>query len=71
MPTPRRFQHPDGRAWSIAVEGVAYTVELIGPDEAPLSQSRRVRDPVEVTRVVEQLVAEQLAEGFVEVTPPA
>jgi len=69
MPTSRRFQHPDGRAWSIAVEGVAYTVELIGPDEAPLSQSRRLRDAAEVARAAEQLVAKQLAEGFVELTP--
>lgn len=69
MSRPRHFQHPDGRTWSIAVDGVAYTIELIGPDEEPLSRSRRFRDVTEAARAAEQMVAEQVAEGFVEVSP--
>jgi hypothetical protein len=68
-PPYRQFTHPDGRSWNIRLNGS--TVELqITNDGDTVERKRKFDAPVLGARDLDDAVKEQLAEGFVEHTPP-
>jgi hypothetical protein len=68
-PPYRRFSHPDGRLWEVRLNGKV--VELRITSEGEVLERRRPFDaPVLGAGDLDGLVKEQLAEGFVEQTPP-
>jgi hypothetical protein len=55
----RVFKHPDGRVWSVSASTDGYWLRLGAPDDDPVLKERRGEQ-------AEPLIAEQLAEGFIE-----
>lgn len=69
IPPFRRFTHADGRRWEIRQHG--RVVELrITSDGDTVQRQRPFDAPVQAMADLEEQVKEQLAEGFVEETPP-
>ncbi len=68
-PPYRRFTHADGRQWEVRLHGSV--VELrISSDGETIERRRPFDAPVLGARDLAELVQEQLAEGFLEQTPP-
>jgi len=68
-PPFRRFTHADGRQWEVRLDG--RVVELRITSEGEVLTRRRPFDvPVLAAQDLDALVREQLAEGFIERTPP-
>ncbi len=62
----RTSAHPDGRKWQVRQQGVAIVLEIVTSDGEPLARSRRYGDGDTVAAAVAELIAEQLADGFIE-----
>ncbi len=68
-PPFRRFTHPDGRLWEVRLNGKV--VELrITTDGDTFERKRPFDAPVLGAADLDELVKGQLADGFVETTPP-
>jgi hypothetical protein len=65
-PRVRRFAHPDGRRWAVQRKGKVRRVVIRLPGEAPLVRDEAFTTADDARRAVEELVSEQLRDGFVE-----
>lgn len=68
-PPYRRFSHPDGRLWEVRLHGSVVELRITFGGEA-IERRRPFDAPVLGAKDLAALVQEQLAEGFVELTPP-
>lgn len=67
----RHFRHPDGRVWSIGVEERKIELRFTDTDGEAHERTRFKQWVTEdMTAIGEELVKEQLLEGFLEVAPP-
>jgi hypothetical protein len=69
VPPYRRFTHADGRQWEIRLHGSVVELRITSDGET-LERRRPFEAPVLGASDLDALVREQLAEGFVERTPP-
>lgn len=60
---PRVFRHRDGRCWTIAGTGRELAITIVFDDGETILRKRPTAD---VRADMERLIAEQLADGFVE-----
>ncbi len=60
---PRVFRHRDGRCWTIAGTGREMTITIVFDEDDPIVRTRITSD---LQTDMEQLIAEQLADGFIE-----
>ncbi|MBZ0116124.1 MAG: hypothetical protein K8H88_04000 [Sandaracinaceae bacterium] len=67
----RRFAHPDGRVWEVRLEGARLFLWFVDETGEAIERVRSFSDGATARRELETLVQEQLADGFVEVSPPA
>lgn len=68
-PPFRRFTHPDGRQWEIRLAGSVVELRITSDGET-VTRQRKFDAPVLGANDLEASVREQLADGFVEQTPP-
>jgi hypothetical protein len=68
-PPFRRFTHADGRQWEIRLNGKVVELRITSDGET-VERKRPFDAPVLGARDLDESVREQLAEGFIEQTPP-
>ncbi len=68
-PPFRRFTHPDGRQWEIRLNGSVVELRITSEGDT-VERKRKFDAPVLGANDLDASVREQLAEGFVEQTPP-
>ncbi len=63
----RSFQHPDGRKWEICTSGAHVELVIVLPDGERIPRTRKLVDATAAQRDMQERIASQLVNGFVEV----